>query len=165
MSEPSLPGASIGPATLDRDGIAARIPHSGSMCLLESLLSWNADYALCRATSHQDANNPLRSPGGLLAPVAIEYASQVMALHGALTAVAGQAPSAGFLAAARGVNLHVARLDDVPGPLQVSVTRLAGAEAQALYRFELHDEAGRLLVDGRATVVLNTPLTSAPSTP
>jgi predicted hotdog family 3-hydroxylacyl-ACP dehydratase len=149
MSEHVLPGSPVGPATLDRDGIAARIPHSGSMCLLEGLLSWNADYALCRA---------------LLAPVAIEYASQVMALHGALTAVAGQAPSAGFLAAARGVNLYVARLDDVPGPLQVSVTRLAGAEAQALYRFELHDEAGRLLVDGRATVVLNTPLTSAPST-
>ncbi len=146
------------PATLDRDGIAARIPHSGSMCLLDGLLSWDAEHALCRARSHRDATNPLRSPGGLLAPVAIEYASQAMALHGALTALPGSVPSAGFLAAARGVNLHVARLDDVPGWLRVAVTRLAGADEQALYRFELHDEAGRLLVDGRATVVLNTPL-------
>jgi predicted hotdog family 3-hydroxylacyl-ACP dehydratase len=146
------------PATLDRDGIAQRIPHSGSMCLLDGLLHWDAEHALCRASSHHDAANPLRSPGGLLAPVAIEYAAQAMALHGALTALPGSVPSAGYLAAARGVNLHVARLDDVPGALQVSVTRLAGAETQALYRFELHDETGRLLVDGRATVVLNTPL-------
>ena len=148
------------PQTLDRDGVAARIPHSGSMCLLDGLLGWTADEVRCRASSHRDATNPLRSPGGLLSPVAIEYASQAMALHGGLTAAPGSTPSAGFLAAARGVNLHVARLDDVPGLLLVTATRLAGAEAQALYRFELHDEQGRLLVDGRATVVLNTPLTT-----
>jgi predicted hotdog family 3-hydroxylacyl-ACP dehydratase len=148
----------MNPATLDRDGIAARIPHSGSMCLLDSLLHWTPDEALCRASSHRDATNPLRSPGGLLSPVAIEYASQAMALHGALTALPGSVPSAGFLAAARGVNLHTSRLDDVPGWLMVHVKRLAGAEAQALYSFELTNEAGQLLVDGRATVVLNTPL-------
>ncbi len=148
------------PATLGRDGIAERIPHSGSMCLLDGLLQWDAETIRCRASSHHDAAHPLRSPGGLLAPVAIEYASQAMALHGALTAVPGSVPSAGFLAAARGVHLHVARLDDVPGLLIVSATRLAGAAQQALYHFELHDEGGRLLVDGRATVVLNTPLTA-----
>jgi len=146
------------PQTLDRDGIAARIPHSGSMCLLDGLLGWSADEVRCRASSHHDAAHPLRSPGGLLAPVAIEYAAQAMALHGSLTAETGSTPSAGFLAAARSVNLHVARLDKVPGPLLVTATRLAGAEQQALYHFELHDEQGRLLVDGRATVVLNTPL-------
>ena len=146
------------PQTLDRDGIAALIPHSGSMCLLDGLLGWTADEVRCRASSHRDAAHPLRSPGGLLSPVAIEYASQAMALHGGLTAAPGSTPSAGFLAAARGVNLHVSRLDDVSGLLLVTATRLAGTEAQALYRFEVHDENGRLLVDGRASVVLNTPL-------
>lgn len=146
------------PATLDRAGIAARIPHSGSMCLLDALLSWNLEEIRCRASGHADPAHPLRVAGGLLSPVAIEYASQAMALHGALTATAGTAPSAGFLAAARSVRLHVPRLDDVPGALIVSATRLAGADLQALYRFALHDEGGRLLVDGRATVVLNTAL-------
>lgn len=145
--------------TLDRDGIAARIPHSGSMCLLDGLLGWTADTVRCRASSHRDAAHPLRSPGGLLSPVAIEYASQAMALHGGLLAAPGSQPSAGFLATARNVNLHVSRLDDVPGLLLVTAKRLAGADATALYHFELHDEGGRLLVDGRATVVLNTPLT------
>ena len=34
----------------------------------------------------------------------------------------------------------------------------AGDERQAIYRFMLHDEQGRILVEGRATVVLNSPL-------
>ena len=56
------------------------------------------------------------------------------------------------------MRLQVARLDDVVGDLLVSAEHLAGDERQAMYRFELHDEQGRLLVDGRATVVLDTPL-------
>jgi len=146
------------PATLGRDGIAQRIPHSGSMCLLDGLLAWDATTVRCRASSHRDAAHPLRSPGGLLAPVAIEYAAQAMALHGALNVAPGSVPSPGFLVAARQVRLQVARLDDVPGLLIVSATRLAGDGQQALYGFELHDESGRLLVDGRASVVLNTAL-------
>lgn len=146
------------PATLDHAGIAARVPHAGTMCLLESLLDWSAEHVRCRATSHADPANPLRSAGGLLSPCAIEYASQAMALHGSLAAAPGTPPVPGFLAAARSVRLHVPRLDDVAGALVVTATRLAGEGAQALYRFALTDEAGRPLVDGRATVVLNTPL-------
>ena len=117
----------MNPATLDRDGIAARIPHSGSMCLLDSLLHWTPDEALCRASSHRDATNPLRSPGGLLSPVAIEYASQAMALHGAITAGAPQ--GAGFLAALSGleVGAHVAHL--VAGGRGSDTARSAPASA------------------------------------
>ena len=91
----------------------------------------------------------------LLAPAAIEYAAQAMALHGGLCAPAGSAPTAGFLAAVRSVRLHVPRLDDIPGPLAVSAQLLAGDARQALYSFSLHSAAGALLVQGRATVILN----------
>lgn len=147
-----------GPATLDHAAIAARVPHAGTMCLLDRCEHWNADSIRCRATSHRDRANPLRSAGGLLAPAAIEYASQAMALHGGLAAAPGVPPRPGFLAAARGVRMHVPRLDDVEGDLVVVATRVAGDERQALYRFTLEDAAGRRLVDGRATVVLNSPL-------
>jgi hypothetical protein len=56
------------------------------------------------------------------------------------------------------VQLHVLRLDDVPGPLRVRARRLAGDEGQAMYGFELHDARERLLVDGRATVVFGAQL-------
>lgn len=153
------------PATLDRDGIAQRIPHAGSMCLLEALEAWDAEGLRCRATSHRDPANPLRSPQGLLAPVAIEYAAQAMALHGALTAAPGTPPRPGYLAAVRGVVLHQPRLDTVAGALVVQARRQAAAEQQALYTFTVADEAGRPLVEGRATVVLNTPLTPPPEAP
>jgi predicted hotdog family 3-hydroxylacyl-ACP dehydratase len=146
----------MSPATLDHAGIAARVPHSGSMCLLDRLLSWSADRITCSAKSHHDANNPLRSAAGLLAASAIEYAAQAMALHGGLTAQAGAAAQAGFLASVRGVRLHVPRLDDAAGDLQINAQRLAGDASQAMYSFSLHAADGALLVEGRATVILNT---------
>jgi hypothetical protein len=54
----------------------------------------------------------------------------------------------------------VARLDTAPGPLRVRARRLAGDAGQAMYRFELRDAHARLLVEGRTTVVLDTPLAS-----
>lgn len=138
--------------------IARLIPHQRRMCLLDAVLSCTPTHIRCRARSHHAADHPLRSPAGLLAPVGIEYAAQAMALHGALTAKPGVMGRPGFLASARGVRLHVPRLDDVAGALMIEVEHLAGDERQALYRFALCDEAGRPLVDGRATVVLDTPL-------
>lgn len=146
------------PQTLDRAGIAQRIPHSGSMCLLERLESWDADAIHCSTTTHAQAGNPLRTEGGLLAPNAIEYAAQAMALHGGLLATEGSTPSAGFLASARNVKLAVARLDDVPGALQVGARRLSGDDRQILYEFTVKADDGRMLAEGRAVVVLNTPL-------
>jgi predicted hotdog family 3-hydroxylacyl-ACP dehydratase len=138
--------------------IARLIPHQGRMCLLDAVQACTPTHIRCRASSHRAADHPLRSPGGLLAPVGIEYAAQAMALHGALNARPGVSGRPGFLASARGVTLHVARLDDVAGDLMIEVEHLAGDERQAMYRFTLRDEAGRSLVDGRATVVLDTPL-------
>jgi predicted hotdog family 3-hydroxylacyl-ACP dehydratase len=144
------------PATLDRAGIAARIPHRGAMCLLDRLERWDAERIVCTATNHRDAHHPLRTASGLLAPCAIEYAAQAMALHGALLAHdAGAAVSPGYLASARDVRLHVLRLDEVPGALHVEATRQLGDERQLLYGFVV-SHAGRTLAEGRATVVLNT---------
>lgn len=147
-----------GPATLDHAGIAARIPHGGRMCLLDRLEAWSDAAIRCSARSHADADNPLRSASGLLAPCAIEYAAQAMALHGALLAPPEAGPTPGYLASVRGVQCHVPRLDDIAGALQVEAERLAGEGGRILYRFGLRDERGALLVEGRATVVLDTPL-------
>jgi predicted hotdog family 3-hydroxylacyl-ACP dehydratase len=144
------------PQTLDRAGIAARIPHAGSMCLLEALEGWSEAGIRCRASRHRDADHPLRSAGGLLAPAAIEYAAQAMALHGALLAPAGAPPTPGALASVRGVRLHVERLDGLAGDLLVQADRLVGDERQILYRFSVvcAGEAPQPVADGRATVVL-----------
>lgn len=142
---------------LDRAWIAARIPHQGSMCLLDAVSDWSAERIACRATSHADPANPLRADGRLGAAAGIEYAAQAMAIHGALLAGpadAGEAPRQGYLTSVRGVTLHVARLDDLPGALKVEAERLSGDGNTILYRFAV-SHAGRCLVDGRAAVVLD----------
>ena len=152
--------------TLDRAGIAALIPHSGTMCLLARLDAWSTQHIVCAATNHRDADHPLRTRRGLLAPTAIEYAAQAMALHGALIGqTAGTPATPGYLASARGVRLNVLRLDDLPAAeasntrdeLRIEATRQAGDARQILYAFSVH-HADRLLAEGRAAVVLNTPL-------
>ncbi len=148
---------------MDHAGIQARVPHSGSMCLLDSLLAWSAERIECSANSHRDPGNPLRTQGQLLAVNAIEYAAQAMALHGGLCAPPGAEPTPGFLASVRGVNCHVPRLDLIPGALHVVATRVAGDATQALYQFRLQDEQGQALVEGRATVVLNALPRSSPT--
>jgi len=146
------------PATLARDGIAALIPHSGSMCLLARLDAWDAQRIRCSAGNQRDPQHPLRTASGLLAPAAIEYAAQAMALHGALIGqAAGTAASPGYLASTRGVRLHRLRLDDLAGELQIEAVRQAGDTNQILYSFSV-THAGAPVADGRATVVLNTPL-------
>ena len=143
---------------LDHAGIAARIPHSGAMCLLDRVDAWDADHLVCSARSHRDAANPLRSRSGLLASCAIEYAAQAMALHGALIGEeAGSQATPGYLASARGVRLHRLRLDDLAGDLRIEARRGAGDARQILYTFAI-SHAGEPVADGRATVVLNTPL-------
>lgn len=139
---------------LDRDWIAAHIPHQGDMCLLDAVLEWSDAAIACRAVSHADPANPLRAGGRLGAATGIEYAAQAMAVHGALLAGTDAPPRQGYLTSVRSVTLHAARLDDVAGPLDVRAERLSGDGNHILYHFSLAD-AGRCLLEGRAAVVLD----------
>ena len=139
---------------LDHAAIAARIPHQGSMCLLAAVVDWSETTISCRAISHTDPANPLRGEGRLGAANGIEYAAQAMAMHGALLAQAGDQPRQGYLTSVRSVQLHVARLDDLPGELSIQAERLSGDGNHILYQFSL-SHAGRCLLQGRAAVVLD----------
>ena len=144
---------------LNRAAIAALIPHSGAMCLLEEVRSSDVDGIVCRAVSHRDAGHPLREDGILSAVCGIEYAAQAMAVHGALVGkAAGQAAGdrharRGMLAAARDVVFHVERLDDIADDLVVSARKLVAEDGWLLYEFVLQAGA-KELVRGRAAVSL-----------
>lgn len=139
---------------LERAAIAARIPHQGDMCLLDAVVDWSPEHIACRTTSHADPANPLRAEGRLGAAAGIEYAAQAMAVHGALLAAGDGPPRPGYLTSVRGVELHVARLDDRPGHLDVRAERLSGDAGHILYQFSV-DHRGRCLLAGRAAVVLD----------
>src|SRR5881392_4447495 len=107
--------------------IRTLIPHSGSMCLLDSVTQWDDRSIVCVTNTHRDPANPLRRAGRLSALHAFEYGAQAAAVHGGLRArsVGATAPP-GYLAALRNARLHVTRLDDIKSPLQISANRLFG---------------------------------------
>jgi predicted hotdog family 3-hydroxylacyl-ACP dehydratase len=152
------------------DAICARLPHAGRMCLLERLESWDEDSVTCIATSHRDADNPLRRGGHLPAVAGVEYAAQAMALHGNLLSTtdtptamdggsAGNAgavfrpPAIGYLASVRDLKLDLEDLGTVAEDLRVTARRLSGDTSGFIYEFEIR--AGtRALLSGRLTVKL-----------
>jgi predicted hotdog family 3-hydroxylacyl-ACP dehydratase len=145
---------------LDHAWLLAHLPHQGSMCLLDAVTAWDARHIRCTASSHRHVDNPLRAHDRLGAACGIEYAAQAMAAHGALLAAANSAPRAGYLASVRGVELHVARLDDIAADIEVEAERLSGDDNTILYGFRV-SAAGRELLSGRATVVLDAALLDA----
>lgn len=137
----------------DRAWIAARIPHQGSMCLLDGVANWSPAQIHCIASSQHLNDNPLRAAGRLGAANAIEYAAQAMAVHGALRAGADTAPRAGFLTSVREVEFHASRLD-VADRLDVHAECLSDAGNHQMYAFRV-EAAGAVLVSGRASVMLD----------
>ena len=138
----------------DRNWIAARIPHQGSMCLLDAVLHWDEHNITCRALSHRAPDNPLRADDALGMANGIEYAAQAMAVHGALLAGSHTAPAAGFLASVRDVQWHAPRMDDLDAELLIHAQRLSGDARNILYSFHL-DARGATVLSGRASVMLD----------
>jgi predicted hotdog family 3-hydroxylacyl-ACP dehydratase len=148
---------------LDRQWIESHIPHQGSMCLLEEVVSWDLQRVACRAGSHRAPDNPLRAHGRLNSVCAIEYAAQAIAVHGALLqSRPGGGSGFGMLTSARRVEFAVARLDDLAQDLLVTAVRLHSDAVSALYAFSLQQDE-RLLAQGRLSVLLGMSATPGPS--
>ena len=138
----------------DRATIEALVPHAGAMCLWDEALDWDTAHIRVRTQGHRDPAHPLRSDARLRALHLCEYGAQAMAVHGGLLArERGTLAPPGMLVALRNVELHCARIDDLPGPLECEAEVLiAGADAQQ-YRFTIR-HAGVVLAEGRAAVML-----------
>ena len=136
-----------------REQIAGLIPHQGAMCLWDEVVDWDATQIRLRTHAHRDPAHPLRSQGRLRAVHLCEYGAQAMAVHGGLRArETGQVAAPGLLVALRGVQLHVARIDDLPGALEAQAQSLIEGDGGWQYAFRIH-HAGTLLAEGRAAVL------------
>jgi predicted hotdog family 3-hydroxylacyl-ACP dehydratase len=137
---------------IDHDAIAALVPHSGGMVLLDRVVAWDDSFITCRTRSHLDQSNPLRRAGHLSAICGVEYALQAAALHGGLAA-GGATQRAGFLAALRDVALHADWLDDqAVGDLYVTARLERHEQSGSIYALELRSAGGGLLLSGRAVI-------------
>ena len=131
----------------------ALIPHRGAMSLLDRVIDWDDTRIHLTADSHRRTDNPLRSDGRLRALHLCEYGAQAMAVHGGLLAQRGGAVAApGLLVSLRAVHLHVARIDDLPGLLDVYAEKLLDSGTSWQYAFRVEHQ-GQLLAEGRAAVI------------
>jgi predicted hotdog family 3-hydroxylacyl-ACP dehydratase len=122
------------------------------MCLLARIVSASEREIVCAATSHGSPTNPLRRAGQLAALHLAEYGAQAMAVHGGLSDPQAK-ERGGMLVAIRDLALHVDRLDDIPGELTITATRLVANADGRIYAFTASG-GGRELGRGRVSVML-----------
>jgi predicted hotdog family 3-hydroxylacyl-ACP dehydratase len=134
------------------EALCARIPHAGSMCLIDEVVSWDEDSIQCRTRSHLGGENPLRRAGRLACVHLIEYAGQAAALHGSLTAAAQAWVRPAVLAAVKDVRLYVDDLGAIGEPLLIHARRILRAGLHTIYRFQV-DGGGRCLGSGQMSVI------------
>jgi predicted hotdog family 3-hydroxylacyl-ACP dehydratase len=138
---------------IDRAAILALVPHQGAMCLWDEVAGWDETSIRLRAWNHRDPAHPLRAQTQLRAVHLCEYGAQAMAVHGGLRARAsGGTAKPGLLVALRGVELHVARIDDLPHALEGEARLLTDGDGGWQYSFRI-THAGTLLAEGRAAVM------------
>lgn len=137
---------------LDGPAICKRLPHHGDVCQIERIVSVDETRLVGETYAHQRADNPLRVGGQLGVFAGVEMAGQAMALHLARQSN-GEAAGQGMITRANGLNPRVARLDELSGPLRITVTCEAQAGEMARYGFTL-EHAGAVMLDGGLSVWL-----------
>jgi predicted hotdog family 3-hydroxylacyl-ACP dehydratase len=155
---------SVATACVNQNEIRELIPHSGSMCLLESVVAWDEQSIVCTSHTHLDRTNPLRRDENLSAIHAFEYGAQAVAIHGGLRArSAGTSPPPGYLAALRDASVEVRMLDRFTDPLVVRANALISDSANSVYKCII--SVGEAVVaQGRVTIILrpSRPVRSEP---
>jgi predicted hotdog family 3-hydroxylacyl-ACP dehydratase len=144
----------------DRQAIAALIPHSGRMCLLDRVIDCSVDRIRCAASSHRDPANPLRRNGVISAVCGIEYAAQAMALHGALGGIGQGRAKQGYLVSLRETVVGPVSLDRCGQELVIEARRLHGEGSRVIYEFSLQGDTG-IVLRGRAGVFLDAAQSAA----
>ena len=110
---------------LNHADIERLLPQKDAMCFLNAVTDWDSENICCCAAP-PDAGHPLMRGGKVSAVVAVEYAAQATALHGALLDAATH-PKAGMLVKLREVELHRAWFPDSKSPLTVHAKLLSRA--------------------------------------
>lgn len=135
-----------------KDEIGRLLPHGESMCLLESVETWDDLSISCRTSTHRDRHNPLRFHGRLTAPAGLEYAAQAMGAHvGLLDRTSRNRDRIGLVGAVRDVTFAIDRLDDLEGDLVVNASRMVEGDDSYMYHFRVMHEA-RAIIEGRASI-------------
>lgn len=138
---------------LGREDILPRLPHGASMCLLDTVHTWDEQSIQCLAISHIDPNNPMADGVKGISTVAlVEYAAQSAAVHASLIGGSVGEGRPAFIGAIKHLELHCLELPPASKEIHV-VSKLEHASASgAIYAFSVSED-GQNLIDGRLVLV------------
>lgn len=152
---------------IDRTAIEQLIPHTGSMCLLDSVQQWDEHAIVCLTASHRRADNPLLPAAGqsLDAVILVEYGAQAAAVHAALLrrangAAAQDNKTAGigpgrtaFLGAIKKLQLIQRQVDPAIEQLTIKARCELNSADGAIYQLDCGSASGPI-ISARVVLVL-----------
>ncbi|MGI9285370.1 MAG: hypothetical protein ACR2P1_08270 [Pseudomonadales bacterium] len=133
-----------------------QLPHSGAMCLIDRVVSWDEKRICCSTDSHLSSANPLRQNGRLPALCALEYAAQALALHGVLNRprlTASERYSLAYVVSSRRLAFHAGNLLDAAESLTITAELKAWHQASAVYTVNVNS-GDNCLLQGDLVVML-----------
>lgn len=136
---------------LGKKEIEALIPHTGTMCLLDRVLSFSNLEIVCQTQTHLASDNPLKSLTGLSKIHLIEYGAQTIAIHGGLVAGRAKQPRIGYIAMVKSVKWG--RFNAATEFLTVSSKIEMADDSSKLYTFTISDAEHKEVCSGRVMVV------------
>ena len=140
-------------ARLDKLAIESLIPHTGTMCLLDSVEQWDEQAITCISASHHRCDNPLREAGKLSCAVLIEYAAQAAAIHAALTGSGIGAGRTALIGAVKALQLHRRYVSVELAVLTIIAQSILQSGDGAIYQIAV--QAGDdLLIEARVVLVV-----------
>ncbi|MCK0746069.1 hypothetical protein [Chromohalobacter nigrandesensis] len=139
------------------------VPHDGAMCLLDTLLDYDAEGATVEITPQAD--DLFVEDGAIPAWVGLEWMAQgVAAWAGVWAHIDGAPPPPGFLIASRRYQAHVDNFT-LGAPVHVRVTREFVADnGVRAFTGTLSTAAGQCLAEGRLSIFQPPPDASSSPT-
>lgn len=137
-----------------RSDIARLIPHSGGMCLLDSVARFSEEEIVCTSISHCNPDNPLLEGGALPVLALVEYAAQAAAVHAALVGAGIGDERIALLGAVKDITCAHGSVPARIAQLWITATALLQTGDGAIYRFTVEGD-DTALTEGR--LVLSIP--------
>lgn len=137
--------------SLNREQIAALIPHGSAMCMLDEVVAWDSEQIHCRSTGFASPDNPLFERDQLPSVLLIEYAAQAAAIHSALLAPATEVARSAYIGAVKQLEL-VKPLSDNQAAIDIEAICLLNNNGGAIYAV-VAQQRGEVLM--RSQLILN----------
>ncbi len=138
---------------INREQLQTLLPHAGCMSLLNEIVHWDQSEIVAKTQTHLDENNPLRFQRRLSATIAIEYASQAIAVHGSLVNAQRGEPRQGMIGSLINVTYDTTYLDDKENSLLIYASVLQQLDLIQKYHFKVCVQE-TILISGDILVIL-----------